>query len=52
MTRPIQIDKKEEEGGMGEDEKFRFKAEMQKIVDESNKKLQAMMDKKEKEILS
>ncbi|PJE74077.1 MAG: ribosome recycling factor [Candidatus Taylorbacteria bacterium CG10_big_fil_rev_8_21_14_0_10_41_48] len=46
------IDKKEEEGGMGEDEKFRFKAEMQKIVDESNKKLQAMMDKKEKEILS
>jgi len=46
------IDKKEKEGGMGEDEKFRFKAEMQKLVDEGNKKLQAMMEKKEKEILS
>lgn len=46
------IDKKEKEGGMGEDEKFRFKAEAQKLIDESTKKLTAMMDKKEKEILS
>lgn len=46
------IDKKEKEGGMGEDEKFRFKAEVQKQVDEANKKLSDMMDKKEKEILT
>lgn len=46
------IDKQEKAGGMGEDEKFRFKTEMQKIVDEANKKLQSMMEKKEKEILS
>jgi ribosome recycling factor len=46
------IDAKEKEGGMGEDEKFRFKAEAQKAIDESTKKLADMMDKKEKEILS
>ncbi|MEN9622041.1 MAG: hypothetical protein RLZZ67_475 [Candidatus Parcubacteria bacterium] len=46
------IDKKEKEGGMSEDEKFRFKADGQKMIDDSNKKLQDMIDKKEKEILS
>lgn len=46
------IDKKEKEGGMGEDEKFRFKAEGQKLIDESTKKLTDLMDKKEKEILN
>lgn len=46
------IDKKEKEGGMSEDDKFRFKADGQKTIDESNKRLQDMMDKKEKEILS
>ncbi len=46
------IDKKEKEGGMGEDEKFRFKAEGQKLIDEATKKLNDLMDKKEKEILS
>lgn len=46
------IDKKEKEGGMGEDDKFRFKADAQKLIDESSKKLEAAMDKKEKEILS
>lgn len=46
------IEAKEKEGGMGEDEKFRFKAEAQKAIDESTKKLTDMMDKKEKEILS
>jgi ribosome recycling factor len=46
------IDAKEKEGGMSEDEKFRFKAEGQKFIDESTKKLTDMMDKKEKEILS
>ncbi len=46
------IDKKEKEGGMSEDEKFRFKAEVQKLIDESNKKLADAMAKKEKEILN
>jgi len=46
------IEAKEKEGGMSEDEKFRFKAEGQKLIDESTKKLTDMMDKKEKEILS
>lgn len=46
------IDKKEKEGGMGEDEKFRFKAEGQKIIDEATKKLTDLIEKKEKEILS
>lgn len=45
------IDKKEKEGGMGEDEKFRFKADAQKLVDESNKRIADIMEKKEKEIL-
>jgi len=46
------IDNKEKEGGMGEDEKFRFKAEAQKLIDVSSKKLDEAMAKKEKEILS
>ncbi|MFA6095816.1 MAG: ribosome-recycling factor, partial [Candidatus Paceibacterota bacterium] len=46
------IDKKEKDGEIGEDDKFRLKAEMQKLVDEANKKLQGAMEKKEKEILS
>lgn len=46
------IDKKEKEGGMGKDDAFRAKADMQKLVDDANKKLADMMDKKEKEILS
>ena len=46
------IEKKEKEGSMGEDDKFRFKTDMQKLVDEANKKLSDMMEKKEKEILS
>ncbi|MDD5068217.1 MAG: ribosome recycling factor [Candidatus Pacebacteria bacterium] len=46
------IQKKEKEGGMGEDEKFRLKKEMEKIVDEVHKKLDEIISKKEKEILS
>lgn len=46
------IDKKEKEGGMGEDEKFAFKKEVQKMIDEANKKAGDLLDKKEKEILS
>jgi ribosome recycling factor len=44
------IEAKEKEGGMGEDEKFRFKAEMQKLVDAGNKALEDLLAKKEKEI--
>jgi len=46
------IDEKEKAGGMGEDDKFRFKEEMQKIIDESNKILEETAQKKEAEIRS
>lgn len=46
------IQKAEKAGGMGEDEKFRLKAEMQKIVDETNKELDAVSTRKEAEIMS
>lgn len=44
------IEEKERGGGMGEDDKFRFKEEMQKIIDESQRKLEEMAEKKEREI--
>ena len=43
---------KEKEGGMGEDDKFRYKAEMQKMIDDSNRNLETLFEKKEKEINS
>ncbi|MFA6459048.1 MAG: ribosome recycling factor [Candidatus Paceibacterota bacterium] len=43
---------KEKDGGMGKDEVFRLKGDVQKIVDEENKKLEELFAKKEKEILS
>lgn len=46
------IQTKEKEGGMGEDEKFRLKNEMQKLIDEGNKNLDEITSRKEKEILS
>lgn len=46
------IQAKEEEGGMGEDEKFRFKAEMEKIIQDTVKNLEAMCKKKEDEIMN
>jgi ribosome recycling factor len=45
-----EIEAKEAEGGMGEDDKFRFKAEMQKLVDAGNAALESVFVKKEKEI--
>jgi ribosome recycling factor len=45
-----EIEAKEAEGGMGEDDKFRFKGEMQKLVDGGNAALEAVFVKKEKEI--
>lgn len=46
------IQKKEKEGGMSEDDKFRLKTEMQKMVDEANRKLEELAEKKEAEIQS
>lgn len=43
---------KEKEGGYGKDEIFRLKNETQKFVDDSNKRLEEIYAKKEKEILS
>lgn len=44
------IDVKEKAGGMSEDEKFRFKADMQKQIDAGNKTLEDIFAKKQKEI--
>lgn len=44
------IDGKEKEGEISEDEKFRLKAELQKMLDESTRNLEGMFEKKEKEI--
>lgn len=41
-----------EAGGMGEDDARRAKDEAQKLVDEGNKKLEAVADKKEQELAS
>lgn len=41
---------KVKEGGIGEDEMFRHEKEIQKFVDETNKKLDELYSKKEKEI--
>src|ERR1035437_7561950 len=43
---------KEKAGGLGKDDVFRFKNDAQKIIDEGNKKLDEILSKKEKEILS
>ena len=44
------IQKKEQTGDISEDDKFRLKDEMQKIVDETNKTLDGAVERKEKEI--
>ena len=40
------------DGKMAEDDKFRAKEDMQKIIDEANKKLEEISKKKEAEILN
>lgn len=45
-----EIQAKEKEGGMGEDDKFRLKDEMQKYIDEANNKFEQLTDKKKAEI--
>lgn len=46
------IQTKEKEGGMSEDEKFRYKDELQKHIDEGGKRLEELHEKKRKEIES
>ncbi|TAL49104.1 ribosome recycling factor [Patescibacteria group bacterium] len=46
-----EIQTMERRSGITEDEKFRFKSEMQKIVDETNKRFDELAERKEKEIL-
>jgi len=46
------IQAKEEEGGMGEDEKFRLKDDLQKRVDAVNDALEKAFDRKEEEMKS
>ena len=47
-----EIEEQEKSGGMGEDDKFRYKKEMQKIVDDGNAELEGLFVKKEKEVNS
>ncbi|HEY4511948.1 MAG TPA: ribosome recycling factor [Candidatus Paceibacterota bacterium] len=46
------IQAQEKAGGVGKDDVFRFKTELQKITDDTNKKLEELYSKKEKEILN
>ena len=45
------IDRQEKEGRLSKDDKFRLKNELQKIVDDTNSKLEDLAQKKEREIL-
>ncbi len=45
------IEEKEKEGKMTEDERFRAKEELQKIINEVNSNLEAVFKKKEKEVM-
>jgi hypothetical protein len=44
------IDAKEKAKEVSEDEKFRLKSDLQKMIDDSNKELDGIFEKKEKEI--
>jgi ribosome recycling factor len=45
------VQAKEEEGGLTEDEKFRAKDELQKVIDEVNQNLENIFEKKETEVM-
>ena len=45
------VERIEKEGKMSEDEKFRAKDDLQKIIDEENRKIEELFGKKEKEVL-
>ena len=44
------LEKEQKDGRISEDEKFRLKTELQKLIDEAGSKLESMFNKKEKEI--
>jgi len=46
-----EIQERTKQGEIREDDKFRAKEDLQKIIDEMNKKLEAIFEKKEKEIM-
>ncbi len=46
------LDKREEDGSLSKDEKFRLKNDLQKLVLEINEKLETLATQKEKEILT
>jgi ribosome recycling factor len=46
------IQEAEQNGEMGEDEKFRGKEDLQKVVDEYNARIEGLRDKKEQEIMT
>ena len=46
-----EIQKLEKEGKITEDDKFKAKEDLQKIIDETNKNLENIFEKKEKEVL-
>jgi ribosome recycling factor len=45
------IEAKEKEGKMTEDEKFRAKEELQKIINETNENLETLFERKEQEVM-
>jgi len=45
------VEEKEKAGKLTEDEKFRAKDELQKIIDEANRNLEASFEKKQKEVM-
>ena len=45
------IELKEKEAKMTEDEKFRAKDELQKIINKTNENLENLFDRKEKEVM-
>lgn len=46
------VQEQEKEGKITEDEKFRAKEDLQKVIDEANKNLEAIFEKKEKEVMN
>ena len=45
------IQKAEKEGALSEDDKFKGKEELQKLIDEYNKKIKELIERKEKDLM-
>ena len=46
-----EVETQESEGALTEDERFRAKDDLQKVIDEANKNLENMFERKEKEVM-